>query len=65
MFKVNITSPAKRDLKRLDRPVKNSIVSAIAEYREALCLNPNDERARYQLGLTLEEKGDLRCALGR
>ena len=29
MFKVSITSSAERDLKRLDRPVKNRIVSAI------------------------------------
>jgi mRNA interferase RelE/StbE len=29
MFKVSITSSAERDLKRLDRPIKNRIVSAI------------------------------------
>jgi len=29
MFKVNITSSAERDLRRLDRPVKNRIVTAI------------------------------------
>jgi len=28
MYKVSITSSAERDLKRLDRPVKNRIVSA-------------------------------------
>jgi mRNA-degrading endonuclease RelE of RelBE toxin-antitoxin system len=29
MFKVSITSSAERDLKRLDRPIKNGIVSTI------------------------------------
>jgi mRNA interferase RelE/StbE len=29
MFKVSITSQAERELKRLDRPVKNRIVPAI------------------------------------
>ncbi|MGH9432174.1 MAG: type II toxin-antitoxin system RelE family toxin [Terriglobia bacterium] len=36
MFKVNITSRAERELKRLDRPVKNRMVSAIA----ALAIDP-------------------------
>jgi mRNA interferase RelE/StbE len=36
MYKVSITSSAERDLKRLDRPVKNRIVSAIL----ALASNP-------------------------
>ncbi len=30
MFKVSITSRAERELKRLDRPVKNRIVTAIS-----------------------------------
>jgi hypothetical protein len=30
MFKISITSRAERELKRLDRPVKNRIVSAIS-----------------------------------
>lgn len=36
MFKVSITSSAERDLKRLDRPTKNRIVSAVL----ALASNP-------------------------
>jgi mRNA-degrading endonuclease RelE of RelBE toxin-antitoxin system len=30
MFRVSITSRAERELKRLDRPVKNRIVSAVS-----------------------------------
>jgi mRNA interferase RelE/StbE len=43
MYKISITSSAERDLKRLDRPIKNRIVSAIlalaSDPRPHGCLN--------------------------
>ena len=38
--------------------VKGDMDGAIAEYREALRLNPNNDMAHYNLGLALEHKGD-------
>jgi Flp pilus assembly protein TadD len=36
---------------------------AIAEYREALRLNPGNHLAHYNLGVALEKKGDRQAAL--
>ena len=42
---------------------KGDLDGAIAEYREALRLNPNNALAHNGLGFALEKKGDLRGAL--
>ena len=38
---------------------KGDLEGAIAEYRTALRLNPNDVAAHYNLGVTLKAKGDF------
>ena len=42
---------------------KGDLDGAIAEYREALRLNPNDETAHNNLGFALEHKHNFREAL--
>jgi len=42
---------------------KGDMDGEIAEYREALRLNPKNENAHFNLGLALEQKGDRRGAL--
>ena len=37
---------------------KGDLDGAIAEYREALRLNPNDDEAHFNLGVALGKKGD-------
>ena len=53
MFKVSITSSAERDLKRLDRPVKNRIVSAIlaltSDPRPHGCLKVKSEEGVWRI----------------
>ncbi len=53
MFKVNITSSAERDLRRLDRQVKNRIVSAIlalaSEPRPHGCLKVKSEEGVWRI----------------
>ena len=59
MFKVSITSSAERDLKRLDRPIKNRIVPAIL----ALASNPRPPgslRVRSEEGVWRVRIGDWR-----
>ena len=53
MFKVSITSSAERDLKRLDRPIKNRIVSAIltlaSDPRPPGCLKIKSEEGVWRI----------------
>ena len=42
---------------------KGDLDGEIAEYREALRLNPNNADAHNDLGVALEQKGDRRGAL--
>jgi len=42
---------------------KGDLEGAMAEYREALRLNPNEAKAHNNLGLALEKKGHRRGAL--
>jgi mRNA interferase RelE/StbE len=53
MFKVSITSSAERDLKRLDRPIKNRIVSAIlalaSDPRPYGCLKVKSEEGVWRI----------------
>jgi mRNA interferase RelE/StbE len=53
MFKVSITSSAERDLKRLDRPTKNRIVSAIlalaSDPRPHACLKVKSEEGVWRI----------------
>jgi Flp pilus assembly protein TadD len=42
---------------------KDDLDGSIAEYREALRVNPNEDDAHNNLGVALEHKGDLRGAL--
>jgi mRNA interferase RelE/StbE len=53
MFKVNITSSAERDLRRLDRPVKNRIVTAIlalaSDPRPHGCLKVKSEEGVWRI----------------
>ena len=53
MFKVSITSSAERDLKRLDRPVKNRIVPAIlalaSDPRPPGCLKVKSEEGVWRI----------------
>jgi len=53
MFKVSITSRAERELKRLDRPVKNRIVSAISalasDPRPPGCLKVRSEEGVWRI----------------
>ncbi len=53
MFKVSITSRAERDLKRLDRPIKNRIVSAIlalaSDPRPPGCLKVRSEEGVWRI----------------
>jgi mRNA interferase RelE/StbE len=59
MFKVSITSSAERDLKRLDRPNKNRIVSSIL----ALASNPRPHgclKVRSEEGVWRVRIGDWR-----
>ena len=59
MYKINITSRAERELKRLDRPVKNRIVSAImalaSDPRPSGCL-----KVKSQEGVWRIRSGDWR-----
>jgi len=60
MFKVSITSRAERELKRLDRPVKNRIVSTIS----ALASDPRPPgclKARLSATLSPKERAAIRC----
>ena len=61
MFKVSITSSAERDLKRLDRPIKNRIVSAIlalaSNPRPSGCLKIKSEEGAWRIRV-----GDWRVA---
>jgi len=43
--------------------IKGDVDGAIAEYREAIRLNPKYEVAHYNLGIALEQKGDKAGAL--
>lgn len=59
MFKVSITPSAERELKRLDRPVKNRITSAILE----LASNPRPHgclKVRSEEGVWRIRVGDWR-----
>ena len=59
MFRVSITSRAERELKRLDRPVKNRIVSAIS----ALASDPRPPgclKVRSEEGVRRIRVGDWR-----
>ena len=59
MFKVSITSRAERELKRLDRPVKNRVVSAIL----ALASDPHPHgclKVRSEEGVWRIRVGDWR-----
>ena len=53
MFRVNITSRAERELKRLDRPVKNRIVSEISalasDPRPPGCLKVRSEEGVWRI----------------
>jgi mRNA interferase RelE/StbE len=53
MFRVNITSRAERELKRLDRPVKNRIASAIStlasDPRPPGCLKVRSEEGVWRI----------------
>lgn len=53
MFRVSITSRAERDLKRLDRPIKNRIVSAIStlasDPRPPGCLKVRSEEGVWRI----------------
>jgi len=53
MFKVNITSSAERDLRRLDRPVKSRIVTAIlalaSDPRPHGCLRVKSEEGVWRI----------------
>jgi len=53
MFKVNITSSAERDLRRLGRPVKNRIVTAIlalaSDPRPHGCLKVKSEEGVWRI----------------
>ena len=53
MFKVNITSRAERELRRLDRPVKNRIVAALStlasDPRPAGCLKVRSEEGVWRI----------------
>jgi mRNA interferase RelE/StbE len=59
MYKINITSRAERELKRLDRPVKNRIVSAIM----ALAVDPRPHgclKVKSEEGVWRIRAGDWR-----
>jgi mRNA interferase RelE/StbE len=53
MFRISITSRAERELKRLDRPVKNRIVSAIltlaSDPRPPGCLKVRSEESVWRI----------------
>lgn len=53
MYRIHITSRAERDLKRLDRPVKNRIVTAIsalaADPRPPGCLKVKSEEGVWRI----------------
>ncbi len=53
MFRVSITSRAERELKRLDRPIKNRIVSAIlalaSDPRPPGCLKVRSEEGVWRI----------------
>jgi mRNA interferase RelE/StbE len=53
MFKVSITSRAERELKRLDRPVKNRIVTALSalasDPRPPGCLKVRSEEGVWRI----------------
>jgi mRNA interferase RelE/StbE len=53
MYKVSITSRAERELKRLDRPVKNRIVTALsalaADPRPPGCLKVRSEEGVWRI----------------
>lgn len=53
MYKVTITSRAERELKRLDRPIKNRIVTTIlalsSEPRPAGCLKVKSEEGVWRI----------------
>jgi len=63
MFKVSITSSAERDLRRLDRPVKNRIVAAIlalaSDPRPHGCLKLKSEEGVWRIRV-----GDWRVGYG-
>lgn len=56
MYSVNITSRAERELKRLDRPVKNRVVKAILDLasnpRPAGCLKVKSEEGVWRVRVT-------------
>jgi len=53
MYKVNITSRAERELRRLDRPVKNRVISAImsiaSDPRPQGCLKVKSEEGVWRI----------------
>jgi mRNA interferase RelE/StbE len=53
MFKISITSRAERELKRLDRPIKNRIVTALSalasDPRPPGCLKVKSEKGVWRI----------------